>query len=78
MPGTSSDDILRELRRAQLPLAVPRLGASSIENGAFGSTIEWQGGSFGLGGLFQIDALGRYREIHSFNGSDGADPRAGL
>lgn len=31
VPGASSDDILRELRRAQLPLAVPRLGASSID-----------------------------------------------
>ncbi|MBM7516163.1 molybdopterin cofactor-binding domain-containing protein [Nocardioides nitrophenolicus] len=29
--GRSSDDILAELRRAQLPLAVPKLGATTVE-----------------------------------------------
>jgi isoquinoline 1-oxidoreductase beta subunit len=31
VPGMSSDDVLEELRRAELPLAVPKLGATSIE-----------------------------------------------
>ncbi|MCR1786619.1 molybdopterin-dependent oxidoreductase [Nocardioides carbamazepini] len=31
VPGRSSEDILKELRRAQLPLAVPKLGATTVE-----------------------------------------------
>ncbi len=31
VPGKSSADVLKELRRAQLPLAVPKLGATSVE-----------------------------------------------
>lgn len=31
VPGKSSADILKELRRAQLPLVVPKLGASSLD-----------------------------------------------
>lgn len=31
IPGKSSADVLKELRRAQLPLAVPKLGATSVE-----------------------------------------------
>ncbi|GAA3668200.1 molybdopterin-dependent oxidoreductase [Nocardioides ginsengisoli] len=31
VPGRSADDILRELRRAELPLAVPKLGATTVE-----------------------------------------------
>ncbi|WP_418058690.1 molybdopterin cofactor-binding domain-containing protein [Pimelobacter simplex] len=31
VPGKSADDIAKELRRAQLPLAVPKLGATTVE-----------------------------------------------
>lgn len=42
VPGKSADDIYRELRRAELPLVVPKLGTTSID-GAF--TFHFRSGS---------------------------------
>lgn len=42
----------------------------------YGTTLD--GGAFGHGTVFKIDAAGRLTTIHSFAGSDGAMPRAGL
>ncbi len=47
-------------------------------NGTLYGTTE-NGGAYGLGTVFRIDANGKERVLHSFgNGSDGAQPRANL
>jgi len=47
-------------------------------NGTLYGTTE-NGGAYGLGSVFRIDANGKERVLHSFgNGSDGAQPQASL
>jgi len=36
----------------------------------------FSGGSFNRGTIFRIDGAGNFTRLHSFNGSDGASPRA--
>ncbi len=42
----------------------------------YGTTIN--GGEFGGGTVYKVDASGRFTVLHSFNGSDGATPYAGV
>lgn len=42
----------------------------------YGTTEE--GGAFGLGTVFAVSTSGAYQRVHSFDGSTGAAPRAGL
>src|SRR5438034_814607 len=42
----------------------------------YGTT--YQGGGFGFGTVFKMDAAGTLTTLHSFNDSDGAYPEAGL
>ena len=55
----------------------PRAGLTLSGSTLYGTTME--GGSFGLGTVFQVNTDGSgYTVLKNFTGSDGANPSAGL
>jgi len=58
-------------------LSLPHTATENDANGnLYGTTVS--GGAAQQGTVFKIDNAGNYSVLHSFNGSDGAAPAAGV
>jgi len=64
-------------RTRQTVLSLPHTATENDANGnLYGTTVS--GGAAQQGTVFKIDNAGNYSVLHSFNGSDGAAPAAGV
>src|SRR5262249_37663774 len=63
-------------RGGAFPAASLTSGEAGERGSFYGTTVA--GGASGLGTIFKLDSAGVLTILHSFRGSDGANPRAGL
>jgi uncharacterized repeat protein (TIGR03803 family) len=55
----------------------PYAGVFQAADGSFYGTT-YDGGAYGLGTIYKVDAAGTLTRLHSFTGADGANPFAGV
>jgi uncharacterized repeat protein (TIGR03803 family) len=75
--GQTSYQVLAAFEQSSSIGANPEGGLIQGADGSlYGTTT--QGGAWGFGTVFKIDATGIVTTLHSFNSTDGASPRGGL